>query len=272
MRAIWTICLAGVFCGLISGLAHGDPTKTGGKGVKIPFSNYLDGDVLTITTTGTASGKNPPPTINTHTVQVMANTIKNGSFTVPAQDKNSDGKLVNVRDYDISVDHEGPDGYKSNMDVESLDPTGSSLDQNSVSDELSQLLGDGNSLRLPLFTADDGASLYVSANIDVYIPADVPFNIGEQFTIASDGTSPALRGLHFGTSEISLDPSSSTGFDNSNAFSGDVTVVAENDPSAVAVPVPMGALGGIALMIGIAAARVHRGKLNTFGNIGWNER
>ncbi len=252
-----TVGLAVVILGLLSAAAMGDPVKTGGKGVKIPFKNYMDGDVLHITTTGTATGTNPPPTIAEHVVQVQATNIKNGSFTVPAQDKDSTGKVVNVRDYDIQVVPMGPDGYKSLLDVESLFPDGSDLNQNSVGDELSHTLGDGVELRLPLFSADDGTFLYAMVNIAAYIPGNVEFSAGQQFAI-TNGMNPSLPGMVFGSSQILLDSSSANGFGNPNAFNGTLTVAGENDPSAVAVPLPSSALGGTVLLAGVVALRSWR--------------
>src|SRR5439155_23592550 len=162
--AEWAVCLVAVTCGFFAVAARGDPVKTGGKGVNIPFKNYLDGDELHTTTTGQASGKNPPPTIQEHVVTVKDTNMKTGSYTVPAQDKDTSGRLINVRDYEIQVIHNGPDSYKSILDVESMMPDGSDLHQNAVSDELSELLGDGVELRLPILSADDGQFIYAAAN------------------------------------------------------------------------------------------------------------
>ena len=94
-------------------------------------------------------------------------------------------------------------------------------------------LGAGNELLIPDLFADttaDGVmdaadTLYSAVNLEEFYPSGVGAAMGQTFSIVN-GTTPALPGMWFGTTQVVPNAASSTGYDNSAPFTGEATVMA----------------------------------------------
>jgi hypothetical protein len=266
-RAYWKrfgrICLVAAVCGIFCAPALADfkVGKTHG-GAKIPVQGP-PGSTVTLITTGTATGKNPPPEIATHETILPASGEL--TYNVPVTDKDPNNPDPSVQpqtvvDYKLQILPPGKLNLQFSLNVESFTPSGPDFIQNTISDELFETLGDGVELRIPDFEdADDpDQTLFGAVNLVNFIPGNVNFNLGDNFTIVN-GVSPDLPGMVFGTSEVLMDPTSADGFDDVDPFNGTITVTGENDPSST--PLPASVWGGLTLIAGISLHRFTRQRI-----------
>jgi hypothetical protein len=221
-------------CGMLCTPAWADfkLVKTHG-GVKVPV-NGPAGTQITLITTGRAKNGQAPPEIKTHEQIINKGPL---TFTVPESEEDSTGTKQTVVDYKLQVTPPGAAKLQFSLDVESFAPSGADFLQNSVSDELFETVGDGVEIRIPDFSAGNGATLFAAVNLDDFIPANFDFKIGDVVSIVN-GSSPDLPGMIFGNTDFLMDPNSANGFGNSSPFTGTVTVVGQNDPSSFPVPEP----------------------------------
>jgi hypothetical protein len=160
---------------------------------------------------------------------------------------------------DVNQDISLPDPGHNSLRIEAFTVSGPDLIVTKITSAVFEVLGAASLLIPDLFAdtngngmLDDGDHLYSAVNLYPYMAGNVSFNLGDSFNIV-DGVSAALPGMVFGTSPISLDDTSSDGFDNPDPYTGPSSAMAMHG---VTVPEPTAlillALGGLGLRIGRA--------------------